>query len=127
MSHAYNCATHLLNVCEHIALLHCMRFCRLSCYLSVYVYSCQKSEMHYLWQMKQLDENLPSHLEEILKESTSDEMAEKLVNDENLLQSDDSSEDDKSILPPIDVQVKEAKNVCFTSIKIVYLPPVSLY
>ncbi|KAI6695995.1 hypothetical protein NL676_023705 [Syzygium grande] len=50
-------------------------------------------------------------------------MAEKLVNDGSLLQSDDSSEDDKSILPPIDVQVEEAKNVCFTSIKIVYLPP----
>ncbi|KAI6695992.1 hypothetical protein NL676_023702 [Syzygium grande] len=63
-----------------------------------------------LEKMKQLDENLPSHLEEILKESTSDEMAEKLMNDENLLQSDNSSEDDESILPPIDVQVKEAKN-----------------
>lgn len=71
--------------------------------------------------MKQLDENLPSHLEEILKQSTSDEMAEKLVNDENLLQSDDSHEDDESILPPIDVQ--EAKNVCVTLIKIGYFPP----
>jgi len=73
--------------------------------------------------MKQLDENLPSHLEEILKQSTSDKMPEKLVNDENLLQSDDSDEDDESIPPPIDVQDQEAKDVCFTLIKIVYLPP----
>ncbi|KAK3414452.1 hypothetical protein EUGRSUZ_H00317 [Eucalyptus grandis] len=63
-----------------------------------------------LEKMKQLDENLPSHLEEILKQSTSDKMPEKLVNDENLLQSDDSDEDDKSIPPPIDVQDQEAKD-----------------
>lgn len=62
-----------------------------------------------LEKMKQLDENLPSHLEEILKQSTLDEMPEKLVNDENLLQSDDSDEDDESVPPPIDVQVQEAK------------------
>ncbi|XP_030536519.2 something about silencing protein 10 [Rhodamnia argentea] len=61
-----------------------------------------------LEKMKQLDENLPSHLEEILKQSTLDDMPEKLVNDQNLLQSDDSDEDDESILPPIDVQ-EEAK------------------
>ncbi|KAL3724313.1 hypothetical protein ACJRO7_029477 [Eucalyptus globulus] len=63
-----------------------------------------------LEKIKQLDENLPSHLEEILKQSTSEEMAEKLVNDKNLLQSDDSDEDDNPILLPIDVQVQEAKN-----------------
>ncbi|KAF8014080.1 hypothetical protein BT93_H0040 [Corymbia citriodora subsp. variegata] len=63
-----------------------------------------------LEKMKQLDENLPSHLEEILNQSTSDETPEKLVNGENLLQSDDSDEDDESILLPVDVQVQEAKN-----------------
>ncbi|XP_039157096.1 something about silencing protein 10-like [Eucalyptus grandis] len=63
-----------------------------------------------LEKMKQLDENLPSHLKEILKQSTSDEKPEKLVNDENLLQSDDSDEDDKSIPLPIDVQDQESKN-----------------
>ncbi|KAL3724314.1 hypothetical protein ACJRO7_029478 [Eucalyptus globulus] len=37
-------------------------------------------------------------------------MPKKLASDENLLQSDESDEGDESILPPIDVQVQEAKN-----------------
>ncbi|XP_039156723.1 something about silencing protein 10-like isoform X2 [Eucalyptus grandis] len=61
-------------------------------------------------KMKQLDENLLSHLQEIPKCSTSDEMPEKLVNDENLLRSDDSDEGDESIPLPIDVQDQEAKD-----------------
>lgn len=60
------------------------------------VYTCIFVLQHYFIVVrsltKQLDENLPSHIEEILKQSTPDEMPEKFVSDENLLQSDDSDE-----------------------------------